>query len=193
MKLRYLLILLLAFTFLACSDDENGDGNLIKNWSFENPSDGDGEIFEEVDDWDEGGNWWGRVYWDEGVHHGEFAVWSSFKRGGEENGFSQELSETYKVGTYTLTVWTSGDTDDLNSRIILGYKEDNGDVFEIDHSDMDPGQSDEWKKQELVVMIAEGDDAVGRKIFVRLTGTKKPSIDSDDSNWWDEVSLTYTE
>ena len=165
----------------------------VKNSSFETPAIGGQGA--ETTDWVAGGTWYGRHYSPDWAPHGEWFVWSSFKRGGADNGYSQELDAVYEAGTYLLTVWIYGDAEGLVSRIMLGYDSGGDNYVVLANSEMGGlGPDKAWKRQTVSVDMTSGSPAVGKPIWIRLTGIAEPtSGDGGDSNSWDNVSLLYYE
>ena len=181
-----------------------GDENsiTIKNSSFENPSVDltDNGLLNGVDDWIEGGSWYGRWRWAGGVVDGEYAVWSSFVGGGADNGFSQELDTIFEAGQYSLSIKSLGDnTDGLTSRLIIGYDAGNDDYVELSHQDTSISYDREaegftikeaWFDQEVVVKVTKASKAIGKPIWIRFTTTTGATGNGGNSCWWDDVSLS---
>lgn len=221
-----LLLALTAFALTGCIDalfgpSESGEGTSygspneipISNNSFESPSLEDPNeegLLESVDDWQEGGSWYGRIRWKEAIPDGDYGVWSSVYIDGSQpelgrepdNGFSQELSQAFEVGQYTLTIKALGDnTEGLTSRLILGYESGDNNYVEIAHQDTsisyDPdvntfSYAEAWHNQVLTVQIESDSAAVGKPIWVRFTSTTAPSGEGGNSCWWDDVSLSVS-
>lgn len=181
----------------------------ISNSSFENPTGlTDNGFLNGVDDWIEGGSWYGRLQWADGVPDGEYAVWSSIFIDGSQaelgtdpnNGFSQELSTVFEEGRYTLRIKALGDnTAGLTSRLILGYDSGINDYVGLVHQDTNisydpdsPGFSykDAWFNQELVFEVIESSAAIGKPIWIRFTSITGVSGTWGNSCWWDDISLT---
>ena len=181
----------------------------ISNSSFENPTGlTDNGLLNGVDDWIEGGSWYGRFQWADGVPDGEYAVWSSIFIDGSQpelgtdpnNGFSQELSTVFEEGRYTLRIKALGDnTAGLTSRLILGYDSGINDYVELVHQDTnisyDPDSlgfsyKDAWFNQELVFEVIEGSAVIGKPIWIRFTSITGASGTWGNSCWWDDISLT---
>ncbi len=178
----------------------------ILNNSFEQPSTRSG-VHVATDDWVSGGTWYGR--WTaspDGARDGSSAVWASYKRGGPENGYSQELGSRYAVGHYTLSVWIIGDARGLVSLAMLGYGAGTDGYRIIGSSSTEAAYGlaagatwgSSWTQQTLDLDILEGDPAVGKPIWIRFTTATAPAprLQSDaerdgDSISWDQVTLTY--
>jgi hypothetical protein len=192
-----------------CLVEEDEISITISNSSFENPTGcTDNGLLNGVDDWIEGGSWYGRVQWADGVPDGEYAVWSSIFIDGchpelgidPNNGFSQELSTVFEEGRYTLRIKALGDnTAGLTSRLILGYDSGNNNYVELAHQDTnisyDPDSlgfsyQDAWFNQELVFEVIEGSAVIGKPIWIRFTSITADSDTWGNSCWWDDISLT---
>lgn len=217
MKQLFLTILILLLVLSGCDllnaprEEEISYGSenaiTILNPSFESPAGAVGNLADS-DDWVEGGSWYGRFQYLNGVADGEYAVWASVYIDGSqpelgqdlENGFSQELVKVFEVGRYTLSIKALGDnTAGLTSRLILGYDAGNDIYTEMDKKDLaisyddtDPNFTHKgaWQDQTLVVEVKEGSKAIGKPIWIRFTSTTTPTGGGGNSCWWDDIHLS---
>lgn len=188
----------------------------IPNASFEEPaisiSAGDGRGLL-AGDWQTGSTWFtwfGRFQWEEGVPEGERAVWSSVWLNGSDpsqginpdNGFYQVLDQGFIPGRYTLSVKASGDNSaGLTSRLTLGYAAGPERFVPLTVNDLEISydaaegrlpQKEDWQTQELTLEIPEGSPAVGRPIWIKVSSlTDSTGPGGGNSNWWDDVRLSY--
>ena len=133
----------------------------------------------------------GVLPWDRGR-----SVGFAFNRASDAvNGLRQALGVPYAPGTYRLRVTVNANGPrGTASRVSLGYGE--GAAFKpVGMSELDvPVESwPEWVEQELIVRVADGDEAIGRPIVVMLEaigGSGSPDQDNYGT-CWDTVALSY--
>lgn len=205
--MRRVFILILVVCFILCSCNFNvsyGEPSpiTVPNGSFENPSDASKTgVMVNMDDWIEGGSWYGRFRWPEGVYDGEYAAWASFtdnnSQNNPDNSFSQELSDVFTPGMYTLSVKTMGDnTQGLTSRLTLGYNSGNNTYVELKSSDMQISYTagddlkNKWITQTVEVEIKKSSKAIGKPIWIKVSSVTNASGQGGNSCLWDDVKLS---
>lgn len=173
----------------------------ILNNSFEMPAKSGDKVA--TDDWACGGTHYGRWSIPGAARDGSGFAWASFRGGGSENGYFQELSSRFAVGHYTLRVWINSDARGLESRAILGYDSGNNQYVTIAAKSMEAPYGlatgtkwgGSWVQQTLDVNILEGNPEVGQSIWIRFTNTTSPAPrqPSDPDNYGDSVSWDLAE
>lgn len=187
--------MLASMFFSGCTQEAPWTPIVVNNADFSLPAVGSSTVLSFlIDDWQFDG---GRVHLG-----GRLAAFGDRHGSGESNGLSQVLDHVYVPGEYRLKVTAGVWNLELASRIILGYVEDT--IFvTLGQDDLTLSATSSpdywvgtlyWQTQLLTITVDSASPAIGKQLFMRLTGIVDGSDPDNPSyqsqyNLWDEVQL----